>query len=110
MSAPTNPKETTVDLDRAIRAHLQTVREHIDGHDDDTDPLYTDAINLGGAVLALLDLRAPTLDEGDDPDMHEILTAGWETAHHMALSAIASALGVEETRRGNTVTPGGDHD
>lgn len=45
------------------------------------------------AILAVLDLEPPPLDDGDDPALHALLTDGWETCHRAALLAIARELG-----------------
>jgi hypothetical protein len=52
----------------------------------------TDWGDLVDAVRAVLALKPPELDEGDDPALHELLTEGWRTAHHAVLVAIAHEI------------------
>ena len=46
------------------------------------------------AILAVLDLDPPPLHSGDDPALHELLTAGWRTCHDAVLLVIARELEV----------------
>jgi hypothetical protein len=58
-----------------------------------TFDLVTKAIApLQAALAAVRYLAPPPIHSGDDPELHELLTEGWKTCHHTAVTAIETAL------------------
>ncbi|WP_219152289.1 hypothetical protein [Amycolatopsis sp. TNS106] len=56
------------------------------------DVVTTAIAPLQAAIAAVRELAPPAIQAGGDPELHELLTGGWETCHHTALSAIDNAL------------------
>ena len=47
---------------------------------------------LQAALAAVRDLEPPPIHDGDDEELHAILTDGWTTCHATAMRAIETAL------------------
>lgn len=57
---------------------------------------------LHAALHAVLDLTPPEMHEGDDPELHAILTDGWHACHTAVRGAIEAVLKPGAAERGGS--------